>query len=308
LPLPRPISRLGREALALTNRQRRFQGFSGIDRPDEIGDLARALDDQARRLDAHIRLLEAFAADVSHEFRNPLASIRSAAEMLAHAERAADRERFLNMLTRDVARLERLVSGVRELAVIDTQLADEPMQIVDLKQLISQIVDGLHLTDGSPIELHAPAVAVPVRASPDRLAQVFENLLQNARSFAAPGSVVEVSIDRANDYGCVRVADRGPGIPSAHLERVFDRFFTYRPHERTDRHKHAGLGLAIARTIVEGHGGTIAASNRPDGGACFDVQLPLSDASDHFPVRRVTSVSNSSPASSVRLNRGQPST
>jgi two-component system sensor histidine kinase ChvG len=270
----RPIGRLRKEALALTNRQRRFQGFSGIHRHDEIGDLARALDDQTRRLDAHIRLLEEFAADVSHEFKNPLASIRSAAEMLAHAERDSDRERFSSMLVRDVGRLERLVSGVRELAVIDAQLADEPMQTVDLVQLLRQVSEGMQLTGGR-VEFHASHASVLARGSADRLAQVFENLLQNARSFTADGSAIEVSVEPVPPDCRVRVLDRGPGIPPAHLERVFERFFTYRPNQRAEERKHTGLGLAIARTIVQGYGGTITASNRDGGGACFEVCLPL---------------------------------
>jgi two-component system, OmpR family, sensor histidine kinase ChvG len=272
-----PTVRLRREATALAERRSLLPGrFRDIDRRDEIGDLARALDELARRLDEQIRLLESFAADVSHEFRNPLTSIRTAAEMLTHAEMPADRRRFLDLLTGDVDRLERLVSGVRELARIDSQLAHEPLAEIDLKALLTDIVEGERLSGGGPVELRADGVpaAWRVRASPDRLAQVFENLVQNARSFTPPGSPIEISFEMEPGFCRVAVADRGPGIPPAHLECVFDRFFTYRPGDLSGRREHAGLGLAIARTIVQGYGGTITASNRPDGGARFDVRLP----------------------------------
>jgi two-component system sensor histidine kinase ChvG len=196
--------------------------------------------------------------------------------MLTHADAPSDRRRFLDLLTHDVDRLERLVSGVRELARIDSQLAHEPLAEIDLRALVTDIVEGLRVTGGGPVELRADGApaAWRVRASPDRLAQVFENLLQNARSFTPPGSPIEISFDAEPGFCRVAVADRGPGIPQAHLECVFDRFFTYRPGDPSGRREHAGLGLAIARTIVQGYGGTITASNRPDGGARFDVRLP----------------------------------
>jgi two-component system sensor histidine kinase ChvG len=271
----RPIVRLRREAIALAARSRLLPGrFPDAGRSDETGDLARALDALTHRLDAHIRLLESFAADVSHEFKNPLASIRTAAEMLAHTDEPRERDRFLEMLTRDVDRLERLVSGVRELARIDAQLAQEPLADVDVKALLTEIVAGVRLLGGGPVELATGRGECRVRASTDRLAQVFENIVQNARSFSPPDRAIDISLHGEPGACRVVVADRGPGIPPAHLESVFDRFFTYRPDEPAGRREHAGLGLAIARTIVEGYGGTITARNREGGGACFEVRLP----------------------------------
>ena len=272
-----PIVRLRREATALAERRSLLPGrFRDADRRDEIGDLARALGELTRRLDEHIQLLESFAADVSHEFKNPLMSIRAAGEMLAHAEDAADRQRFLGMMTKDVDRLERLVSGVRELARIDAQLAHEPQTTIDVQALLTEIVDGLRLSGSGPVTLSAAGAPASwrVRASADRLAQVFENILQNARSFTPPGNPIAISLDGEPGSCRVVVADSGPGIPPAHLASVFDRFFTYRPDEPSGRREHAGLGLAIARTIVQGYGGTIAARNRAEGGACFEVRLP----------------------------------
>jgi two-component system sensor histidine kinase ChvG len=246
----RPLVKLRSAATSLAERREPLSGtFNVVERRDEIGDLARALDELASRLDGHIRLLESFAADVSHEFRNPLASIRTAAEMLVAAEDPADRRRFFDMLTRDVDRLGGLVTGVRELARIDAQLAHEPATRVDVAALVTSLVDGRQtVSNRTPdaVKCHGHPV---VRASADRLIQVFDN-----------------------------ITDHGPGIPPAHLDRVFDRFFSYRPQGGSGRRDHAGLGLAIARTIIEGYGGTITAQNRPDGGARFDVRLPLADS------------------------------
>ena len=121
--------------------------------------------------------------------------------------------------------------------------------------------------------LSGPGV-VRVRASPDRLGQVFENLLANAASFSPPGGEVAISLARRDGSVLVEVADQGPGIPPAHLGRIFDRFFSYRPADGSERNGHSGLGLSIAAAIVEGYGGAIRARNLPEGGAAFEVRLP----------------------------------
>ena len=145
----RPIRRLRDEAAALADRRHRLPGqFPDADRRDELGDLARALQELTRRLDEHIRQAERFASDVSHEFKNPLASIRAAAETALQSEDSSERARFLGMLTRDVDRLEGLVSGVRELTRIDAQLEQEPMQRVNVEVLLSEVIDGLRLAHG----------------------------------------------------------------------------------------------------------------------------------------------------------------
>ena len=279
----RPLVRLRREASDLAERRTRLPGsFEDASRPDELGDLARSLAELTRRLDEHIRTVEQFASDVSHEFRNPLAAIRSAAEMAGRADNDAERVRFLDMLTRDVDRLERLVSGVRELARIDTELEQEPLGRVDVGRLLQDVVDGLRLAepDGPAVILTVGAEPVIVRASADRLAQIFENVLANARGFAPRGTSVEVSVAaEASGDCCIVMADRGPGIPPAHLERVFDRFFSYRPGEPLSSRHHTGLGLSIARTIVKGLGGAITAANRPDGGSRFEIRIPIASRS-----------------------------
>jgi two-component system sensor histidine kinase ChvG len=271
----KPLVRLRRAAALLAERRAPLSGtFNVVTRQDEIGDLARALDQLASRLEAHIRLLESFAADVSHEFRNPLASIRTAAEMLVTAENGADRDRFFSLLTKDVDRLERLVAGVRELARIDAQLAHEPAMPIDVGGILADLIDGRQLRYGRSDESLRASGRSMVRASPDRLIQVFDNILENARSFA-PGGPIDISVRSEAAHCTIAFEDRGPGIPPGHLDRVFERFFSYRQPDSGGRGGHAGLGLAIARTIVEGYGGSMSARNREGGGACFEVRLPL---------------------------------
>jgi two-component system sensor histidine kinase ChvG len=279
----RPLRRLRREAAALAARRDRLPGrFIDASRHDELGDLARALQELTRRLDEHIRDAERFASDVSHEFKNPLASIRAAAEMTSQSEDAGDRARFLSMLVRDADRLERLVSGVRELARVDTQLQQEPLERIDPAALAAQVIDGLRLAYGSHPELNLEVSGTRciVRATATRLLQALENVLVNARSVAPPDSRIDVSVRTSGTTCVIEVADRGPGIPPSHLERIFERFFSYRPEEG-DARGHAGLGLAIAKSIVQGYGGTIGARIRDGRGAVFEIRLPGEPAGLH---------------------------
>jgi two-component system sensor histidine kinase ChvG len=269
-----PIRRLRDEASDLLDRRGRLRGrFGGSRRADEIGDLARALEELSHRLAAHQHSLESFASDVSHELKNPLASIRSAAEVLADVDDPADRERFLALMQREVTRMERLLTAVREIGEIDARLETEAPEAVDLEALLREVVEGFRRrADNREIRLVSPG-PVRVRACAERLLQVFENLLDNALSFSPAGGTVTVTL-ASNGVTSVRIEDQGPGIPESHLDRIFDRFFTYRPDEPHARDGHTGLGLAIVKAIVEGYGGTVTAGNREGGGARFEVRLP----------------------------------
>lgn len=281
----RPLHRLSDQARALVDRRGRLTGhFRENRRRDEIGDLSRALAQLTRRLAERSRFTESFAADVSHEFKNPLASIRTAAEMLPEVE-GADRERFVAMIQRDCARLEHLLSGVREISAVDTELEAEGADTVPLAELTAAVIDGYRLrreapgpADGeppAPVELSTPGEPLPVTVPAERLSQVVENLIDNAVSFSPEGRAVEVTLERRGRDAILAVRDRGPGIPPEHLGRIFDRFFSYRPADRRDGH--TGLGLAIARAIVEGCGGSIRAANREGGGTEVSVRLPLAE-------------------------------
>ena len=179
--------------------------------------------------------------------------------------------------------MEGLLSGVREITEIDAQLETERIAPVALESLLREIVEGRCLRADKRVKINLDAAfeegePVLVRASPERLTQVFENLLDNAESFSPAGGTVDVRLVRENGAGVVVVEDRGPGIPETHLDRIFDRFFQYRPQGQVSQGHtgHTGLGLAIVRAIVDGYGGSIRAWNRPEGGARFEVRLPIS--------------------------------
>lgn len=282
--IARPLQRLRNQASALLDRRGRITGrFRGTRRADEIGDLARALAELTRRLAEHQRFTESFASDVSHELKNPLASLRTATEMLTDAE---SEEELLHLTRRtlgEVARLENLLSAVGEIGRIDAELEEEEAEPVAVGELVESLVEGFRLrcARGPRLEAELPEERVEVVASPDRLAQVIENLLDNAVSLTPPEGRVEVSVERRNGKVVLAMTDTGPGIPEAHLNRLFDRFFSYRPASDSGPGSdngypspHNGLGLAIARAIVERYGGEIRAANRPEGGARFEIELP----------------------------------
>jgi two-component system sensor histidine kinase ChvG len=284
-----PLRRLRNDATAIAGRRVGLTGrFRGTTRLDEIGDLARALDELTVRLRAHIQFTERFAADVSHEFRNPLASIRASAEMLGEADMLEERAAFLGRIERDIRRLEGLLTRVREITEVDAHLEDEPTETVDLAALGRELAAGSHqhasgVRIAGPEESGAkPVEPLYVRASRDRLVQVVENLIDNAASFSPPEGRVTLSVSAMAGGACLAVTDEGPGIPPEHLDRVFDRFFSHRPGDSQARQRHAGLGLSIARAIVEAYGGHIVAGNRPSGGARFEVHLPRVSSDKHL--------------------------
>jgi two-component system sensor histidine kinase ChvG len=231
------------------------------------------------RLQEHVRALEAFATDLAHELKNPLASIRTAVEMLAEVKGAEERQRFVRIILEEVARMESQLSEVAEITRIGARLPAEHQEPVPVNGLLEQIAERFRMREtGLRFVVEQPAEIVTVRASAARLTQVFENIVENAASFSPAGSSVRVSLSRSGaGEAVIRVKDEGPGIPDAHRARIFDRFFSYRPEEgRRSGRPHAGLGLAIAKTIVEGYGGGIDAANNPEGGATFTVRLPAS--------------------------------
>jgi len=276
--IARPLRQLRDEANALLDRRGRLLGrFRGSPKPDEIGDLARALEQLTTRLEENQHALEAFAADVSHELKNPLASIRSATELLAEVDDPEDRQRFLALVQREVARMERLLTAVREMTEIDARLEAEAPAAVDLAALLPEVVENLRRRADNRVRINLqalPSHPALVRATPERLAQVFENILDNALGFSPEAGEIALTLEANDGTVNVRVDDQGPGIPETNLDRIFDRFFTYRPGEPNARNGHTGLGLAIVKAIVEGYGGTIQAANRPGGGASFEVRLP----------------------------------
>lgn len=272
----RPLRQLRKEAGEILDRRGRLRGrFQGSSKRDEIGDLSRALERVTRRLEQHQQATEAFASEVSHEFKNPLASIRMATEMLSQVEAPNERARFLRVAESEIARMENLLSQVREITVIDAEIQKEEKAQVDIAELLRRIVEGFRMRERDRVvfDLQTGDQPLVANASEDRLLQVFENVLDNAVSFAPQGSTVSVTARHADRSTIVRIRDHGPGIPAENLDRIFDRFFTYRPEQQRN-HRHTGLGLSIVKAIVEGYGGSVGAANEPDGGAMFEVRLP----------------------------------
>jgi two-component system sensor histidine kinase ChvG len=270
-----PLTRLRRQASAVGERREALPAvFAGAERRDEIGDVARALGELARRTTDHIALLQSFSADVSHELKNPLASIRTAAEMMADSDAPDERRRFFELMRRDVARLERLVSGLRDVARVEGQIEADAIVPVDLAALVREFVDAARVSPSRGVRVQlAGATPATVLASRDRLGQVIDNVLSNAVGFSPAGAAVTVTLEVAGRSARLTIDDEGPGIPEAHLERVFERFFSYRPGDAA--REHVGLGLAIARQIVERYGGTITARNGAPRGARFEILLPV---------------------------------
>lgn len=250
------------------------------DRRDEIGQLARAVSDMTSALRDRIDAGEQFAADVTHELKNPLASLRSAIETLERVDDPDLRQRLISIAAEDIQRLDRLVTSIAEASRLDAQLSRTRFEPIDLGELIEAIIESRRRR--STGSMPAIAFARPrlgtamVAGDRDQLARVVENLVDNSLSFSPPGGLVRLAATCAGTQVVLRVEDEGPGVPADQREEIFRRFYSLRPLGDDAFGKHSGLGLAIARTIVEAHDGTIGVVERDGGeaGACFEVRLP----------------------------------
>ncbi|MGL5838079.1 MAG: sensor histidine kinase [Sphingorhabdus sp.] len=253
------------------------------ERRDEIGMLARALSDMSSALRQRIDATEAFAADVAHEIKNPLASLRSALDGIGHVSDPALRDQLMAVAKADVQRMDRLISDISDASRIDAQLAKAKFERIDLGDMIEQLLEAREArgADGNVgIAYARPRKGIAVVMGEDiRIERVLTNLLDNAVSFSPPDGLIEISATRSGDEVIVRISDQGPGIPADERESVFRRFHSIRP-EREGFGEHSGLGLAIARTIIEGHHGTITVHDREDGGSGASFRLALPVATD----------------------------
>ena len=251
-------------------------------RTDEIGLLARSISDMSQSLRHRIDNIEAFAADVTHELKNPLASLRSAVDGLERIEDPALRKQLIDVVRQDVVRLDRLISDVGEAARTDAELARARFEPVDLGQLIEQIVaawESRRETGNVRIAFARPRKASAiVMGEPGRLARAIDNIIDNAISFSPPGGLVEIAATHVDDEIRIRIDDEGPGVPQELREAIFNRFHSVRPDAESFG-RHSGLGLAIARAIVEGHDGEIDVADRDDApsGARFTIILKAAD-------------------------------
>jgi len=251
-------------------------------RSDEIGLLARAVSDMSQSLRHRIDNIEAFAADVTHELKNPLASLRSAVDGLDRVDDPELREKLKKIVREDVRRLDRLISDISEAARTDAELARATFERVDLGPLIEQLVhswETRHETGSARLAFARPRKnSAVVMGKPDRLARAINAIIDNAVSFSPPGGLVELAAARVGDEVRIRIDDEGPGVPPEAREAIFNRFHSVRP-EGENFGRHSGLGLAIAQAIVNGHDGEIDVQDRDDApsGARFTIRLPAAD-------------------------------
>ena len=248
------------------------------ERRDEIGLLARAVSDMTTALRQRIDAVESFAADVAHEIKNPLASLQSALESLDKVENPELRSQLMAIAAHDVKRIDRLVTEISEASRIDAELSRTEFEPIDMVRLVTALVaarDERGENGSCSVVINRDGHGYVVPGDAARLERVLENLLDNAVSFSPPRSNIAITLSREPGRILTTVADEGPGIPSEVRERVFERFNSLRPVEE-DFGSHSGLGLAIARTIVEAHGGALSAADKPDGtpGACLIIDLP----------------------------------
>ena len=271
-----PIGRLRTEAETALDDLGRLRGrFTGLKRKDEIGDLSRALAALADKLKKRIAYIDGFTADLMHELKNPLAAIRGAAELAISS--AGKEEGLLESIRDEELRMERLLAGLREISGIDNRMEGERADAIDLSVLIPGIMGRYPHKDYPLVRVSfASGVEGPalVRINADRLVQLIVNPVDNALSFAPPGSEVRVLLEEAGRNYRVSIRDEGPGFPPDMADRLFERFYSDRPEVAGQDGGHSGLGLAIVKAIAEGYGGCCSIANEPGGGCCLCVELP----------------------------------
>ncbi len=281
-----PVRRLADAAESVRRRiQSRVEIPDFSRRRDEIGHLSGAFRDMTNALYSRIEAIESFAADVAHELKNPLTSLRSAVETLPLAKTDDSRARLLNIIQHDVKRLDRLISDISDASRLDAELQRQEAAPVDFAKLLNTLVavaNEVKRDDGVNVTLRFEGGSGRAFLAPghdSRLGQIVDNLIENARSFSPPDGTVRVTCRRLKSHIEILVDDDGPGVRPDAVEKIFERFYTDRPHQGFGQN--SGLGLSISKQIVEAHGGTIRVENRLGAagtakvlGARFIVRLP----------------------------------
>ncbi|MCP4070922.1 MAG: HAMP domain-containing protein [Hyphomicrobiales bacterium] len=282
-----PLRKLSEAAIRVrygTKSRIEIPDFSA--RQDEVGNLSSALRSMTNSLYARIEAIEQFAADVSHELKNPLTSLRSAVETLPLARNASSKKRLMDVIKHDVIRLDRLITDISNASRLDADLVRDDTKILNMEQLLQDIVSANREIKQKNHQLTIDLEVAKQKNSKQkylisghqaRLGQVFTNLIDNARSFVpASCGQIDIKLSRTNSDIEVIVEDNGPGIEAENIFRIFERFYTDRAGS-DDFGQNSGLGLSISKQIIEAHGGTIVVENIPDSGARFIVCLPAED-------------------------------
>ena len=284
--ITRPVRRLARAAERVRaggGRKVAIPDFTA--RNDEIGRLSAALRDMTEALWVRMDAIERFVADVAHEVKNPLSSVLSAVDTARRVTDEEKRAKLLALVGEDVKRLDRLLSQIADASKIDTELARAELEPVDIRAMLTTFAEMQGAAASASEEPAATSVEIEgegpfaVLGVEDRLAQVLQNLVGNARSFSPPGGTIALGLRRDGTVVVVSVDDDGPGVPAGMEEAIFRRFYTLRPEGETFG-AHSGLGLSISRQIAEAHGGRLTCANRHDPagrvlGASFRLELPV---------------------------------
>ncbi len=288
LTITRPILKLAAAAEAVRTGMDRDIPIPDLsNRRDEIGDLSAAMRDMTQALHGRMDAIERFAADVAHEIKNPLTSLRSAVETTARIEDPEKRQRLLSIIQDDVGRLDRLISDISDASRVDAEMSRAERERVDVRVMLEKLAELYTTTrcedDDVAVDLKiAGDGPFRIQGIEDRLVQVVRNLISNATGFSPKGGVIGIGLARLGGRVMITVSDQGPGIPPAKLRDIFNRFYTERPTGEKFG-THSGLGLSISKQIIDAHRGRIFAENITDysgavHGARFTIELPAEPA------------------------------
>ena len=275
--IARPLNRLAKAAEGVSNA-----GIGEIpimeNRKDEIGVLANSVKRMTIALQDRVKSVEAFAADVAHELKNPLTSLQSAIETLQLSKEEEERKQLIKIAIKDLKRLDRLISDISSSSRLEVELARGEFEVIDIRDVLQSVMEVTRTNITKKIDiginLKLPKNKIKVLGIGDRIAQVFYNLIDNAISFSRAGHSIDINASTTKSDAIIEIRDEGPGIPKENLGRIFERFYTYRPEEKIFGNN-SGLGLSICKQIIKSLNGTIIATNRLGGGAVFTIILPL---------------------------------
>ena len=274
--ITRPIVFLAASADKLRQTADTTAPLRGLpERKDEIGQLSQALVDMTAELQRRIQATAGFAADVAHEIKNPLTSLRSAVETVSRVDNPEQQRKLMDIILADIQRLDRLISDISQASRVDAELSLEPPEIHDIVALLANWTGVMQQRHGVElVSYKGPRRAVRAAIHTTRIIQILENLFANAMTFHTGNDPIEIVLKREKGFAVITVSDRGRGLPEGKEEKIFQRFYTERP-SKEGFGQHSGLGLSIARQIANAHGGSLTAVNRPGGGAVFSLRLPL---------------------------------
>ena len=282
--ITRPISQLAKAAdqVRVSNSKQIYLPRL-TNRSDEIGELARDITLMTKELQERAVATAGFAADVAHEIKNPLTSLKSAVETMERLKDPDQQKRLLEVIHADVIRLDRLITDISAASRIDHDMTEAEYETLNLNDMVAGFAQSRQLAlEHLNLQVISADHPVPVRIAVDRIVQILDNLLTNAASFSPPDSCIQFTVATMKGMAVVSVTDQGPGIPENKLNAIFDRFYSERPSGEGFG-QHSGLGLSISLKIAEAHGGSIEAFNVKDDkdaitGAGMRLTLPLSSS------------------------------